>query len=287
MVRPLFLLALALWSAVATASTLGPDGTPGQRFPGRFIWFDLATENPNGARVFYAAVFGWTVREVAGAPRQYALFDNGAGKVGGMFGYARPTDAKVGARWLSLMSVADAAKAAEVVRARGGQVIVEPTAVPGRGRHAVFRDPEGAIFGVLEAEGGDPPDTPVVDGDVFWLDLFSHDPAKAAAFYAAVGGYAVESGQVAGRVRTILSSNGIARAGITRLPLGRDRPGWLPYILVQDIRATLERARKAGGKIIMPPRADILDGNLAVIADPEGGVIGVLDWVDESAGATR
>jgi predicted enzyme related to lactoylglutathione lyase len=289
--RPRLLLAIAavLVSAAAAASPLGPDGTPGQRFPGRFVWFDLATENPAGARAFYGAVFGWKFREAPGAPRAYTIAENAAGKVAGIFEQRRPAGGKVGARWLSLMSVPDAAKAASTVRARGGQVVLEPKTVPGRGTHAVFRDPEGAVFGVLAAEGGDPPDTPVVDGDVFWLDLFSHDPAKAAAFYAEVGGYDVDVGEIAGHQRTILSTRGIARAGIAQVPLAGDPPGWLPYFLVEDLRGTLERARQAGGRLIMAPRPDVLGGNLAVIADPEGGVVGVLDWVDDaaSAGAAR
>ena len=286
--RPRFLYAIAFalcCSTGAIASTLGPDGTAGQRFPCKFTWFDLATENPAGARAFYGAVFGWTFSEVPGAPAGYTLVSNAGGKVAGIFRQQRPAGGTVAARWLSLMSVADAQKAAELVRERGGQVLLAPKSVPGRGTHAVFRDPEGAVFGVLAAEGGDPPDTPVADGDVFWLDLFSHAPAKAAAFYAAVGGCDVNVGEVVGRKRTILSSGGIARAGIAQLPLGADRPGWLPYVLVDDVPATLERARKAGGKLVMAPRPDILEGNLAVVADPEGGVVGVLNWVDNAPAA--
>ena len=148
----------------------------------------------------------------------------------------------------------------------------------GRGSHAVFRDPDGAVFGVLAAEGGDPPDTPVEDGDVFWLDLFSPDPARAAAFYAGLAQYEVSVGEVAGRQRTLLSTNGVARAGVARMPAGANRPAWLPYILVDDVPAAVERALKAGGAVVMAPRTDLLAGNLAVIADREGGVIGIVNW---------
>src|SRR5206468_13011193 len=88
---------------------------------------------------------------------------------------ARPGDASVGARWLALISVPDPVAAAQTIRSLGGSVVLEPRAVPGRGTHAVFRDPEGAVFGVLKSEGGDPPDTPVEEGDVFWLDLRSEE----------------------------------------------------------------------------------------------------------------
>jgi predicted enzyme related to lactoylglutathione lyase len=63
------------------------------------------------------------------------------------------------------------------------------------------------------------------------------------------------------------------------------KPAWLPYILVADVPATLERVRQAKGKVVMEPRATLLEGNLAVIADREGGVIGIVSWI--APGATR
>ncbi len=279
MKRYLLAIAWVLVAAGAAAAPLGPDGTAGQAFPGKFIWFDLATDDPAGARTFYGAVFGWTFTPVKDAPASYTLIENETGKVGGLFKHARPKDAKAGARWLSLLSVRDAAAATRLVREHGGGVLLEPKAIAGRGTHAVFRDPEGAVFGVLAAEGGDPPDTPVEDGDVFWLDLFAHDPAKEAAFYAAIAGYQVDVGEVAGRTRTLLSTDGVARAGVAALPAGADKPGWLPYILVSDVPATLARVVSSGGRVVVAPKPDLLGGNLAVIADPSGGVIGIVNWV--------
>jgi predicted enzyme related to lactoylglutathione lyase len=120
---------LARASALLQASPLGLDGDPGCTLAGKFVWFDLATDDPAGARVFYGAVFGRRFREVDSQRGPYALIEHAAGKVGGMFRHARPQGAPVGSRWLSLISVRDAAKAADYVRQQGGQVIVAPTAV--------------------------------------------------------------------------------------------------------------------------------------------------------------
>ena len=272
-----FILAFLL-SLTAQASPLGPDGVPGQFHSGRFVWFELATENPAAAQEFYGAVFGWKFRAVEGAPTPYAFIENaGGGKVGGMFQRARPAGAPVGSRWLSLLSVRDAEAAARLVRGQGGEVILPPKNIPGRGVHALFRDPQGALFGVLTSIDGDPADDPVADGDVFWVDLFSPDPAKASAFYAALAGYAVTEEPVAeGRKRWVLATEGIARAGIVNAKAGH---GWMPYILVPDVRAAIERARRAGGKAVVVPRPSLLDNQLAVIADPAGGVIGIVNWV--------
>ncbi|MBL0142882.1 MAG: VOC family protein [Betaproteobacteria bacterium] len=278
--RVAIVVLLAVASAFSHASPLGPDGQAGHFHPGKFIWFDLATDDPAGARKFYGAVFGWRFRQTDGGPSSYMIIEHAGGKVGGLFFHARPPRAPVGSRWLSLMAVRDVAKTASEVRQRGGEVVLAPVTVPGRGTHALFRDPQGAVFGVLAAVDGDPPDNAVDDGEVFWLDLFTTDPSRASAFYSGIAGYEVsESDALAGRKRRVLATEGIARAGIVALRPDTFGPGWLPYILVDDVHGTLKRALAAGGKVVVEPRADLLDGNLAVIADPNGGVVGVVDWL--------
>jgi predicted enzyme related to lactoylglutathione lyase len=78
--------------------------------------------------------------------------------------------------------------------------------------------------------------------------------------------------------RAVLASGGYARAGIAPLPASVKQPGWLPYVLVNDVAATLAKVRAAGGRVLVEPRAELLDDNLAVIADPSGGVIGIVNW---------
>jgi len=286
-------LVLAAWLALLSwgvrASSLGPDGTPGHTLPGKFVWFDLATEDPPSARDFYGRVFGWTFTDAPGVPGPYTIISNESGKVGGLLGHARPPGAPVGARWLALVAVPDVERAARATRERGGSVLVAPRDIPGRGTQAMLRDPQGAVFGVLAAVGGDPPDTPVEQGDVFWLDLFTRDPAKAASFYEALAGYEVDVGEVAGRRRTLLATKGIARAGIARMAAAAARPQWLPYFLVDDVNATLERIRAAGGRVVAAPRADVLDGNVAIVADRQGGTFGIVRWPGEepAPGASR
>lgn len=277
--RHFLVAAFASASAAAQGLAPGPLGQPGQRHPGRFIWFDLATDDPQGAHAFYGAVFGWRFRPVPGARADYTLIENDDGRVGGLLRQARPPQARVGSRWLSLISAPDPQHSARVVQQLGGQVLVAPTEVPGRGTQALFRDPQGAVFGVLAASGGDSPDDPVQEGEVFWLDLLTPDPAQAAAFYAAVAGYEVsENAPGVLPRRRILSSQGIARAGVAALPAGVSGPGWLPYILVDDLAAALRLAVAAGGRVVLPPRPQWLHGQLAVIADPNGGVTGLVDW---------
>ncbi len=75
------------------------------------------------------------------------------------------------------------------------------------------------------------------------------------------------------------SAGGFARAGITMpLPTGATQPGWLPYVQVENVAATLKRVTAAGGKILVPPNPEIYGGRLAVVGDSQGGAIGIVHW---------
>lgn len=282
-------LLLLLTSGARAATAFPPIGVAGQYYPGKFIWFDLVTNDLASARQFYGAVFGWQFRTIGDAPASYTLIEDDGQSVGGMFMRAPRPGASTSARWLALISVKDPAQAARYVEEHGGKVIVPPASYPGRGTHALFRDPQGAVFGVLKSDSGDPPDTPVADDDFFWVDLLAPHPAQAAEFYKGLAGYEVDVREVgAGLKRAVLASGGYARAGIAPLPAPVKQPGWLPYVLVDDVAATLAKVRAAGGKVLVEPRAELLDDNLAVIADPSGGVLGIVNWNPASiAGSTH
>lgn len=263
----------------SSAADYPPIGTPGQHHPGKFVWFDLVTDDPATARRFYGAVFGWQFYSIDGAPASYTVIENDGRNIADMFRHAPPPNAKSTARWLALISVDDPAQTVQYVERQGGKVIVPLATIAGRGTHALFRDPQGAVFGVLRSDTGDSPDAPVADGDFFWLDLLARDPAQAAKFYRGLAGYEISQTELDdGMTRTVLASGGYARAGIAAMPAAVKQPGWLPYVLVEDVAGTLEKARAAGGTVLVEPRADLLDGNVGVIADPRGGVLGVVNW---------
>jgi predicted enzyme related to lactoylglutathione lyase len=284
------LLAAVLWGGAPAHG-----GENAGHYPGKFVWFDLVTDDLAVVRQFYGTVFGWKFRTVGKPPASYTLIENAGEDIGAMFYRARPAGASNSARWLCLISVPDPAQSVRYVEQHGGAVIVPPAMIAGRGTHALLRDPQGAVFGVLKSESGDRPDSPVASGDFFWADLLAPDPAKATEFYVGLAGYEASDGEVNTNVKRVsLSSGGYARAGIVPLPQAVKQPGWLPYVLVDDVAGTLKKAIAAGGRALLQPRADLLDGNLAVIADPRGGVLGIVNWPagsegtgSESTGSTK
>ena len=254
-----------------------------KHIPGKFVWFELVTGDPVAAQRFYGSVFGWTYQKVSGAAENYALVRNQGRAIGGIFRPAVPSGRTVGARWLSYASAANLEQTVKDMTATGASVLVRPTKVAGRGMHALVADPQGAIVGLMQSESGDPPDDPVAAGDFFWVDLYARDPEAAARFYKQLG-YDVFIEDVTGDDRLILSSKGIARAGIMRLGPGDGDPLWLPYVQVDDVPTTLARVRASGGKVLRAPEPAVLDGQFAVFADPQGAVLGILHWPLTSTG---
>ncbi len=276
----------ALHAVTAAAAPVLPaisEPATHKHVPGKFIWFDLVAADTAAAQRFYGAVFDWKFQSVRGSAEHYAVIRNEGTPIGGVF---RSSDAASGARWLSYASVADMDNAIFRMTAGGAQVLVPATQVAGRGRHAVLRDVQGAIVGLLQSASGDRVDAPVAPGEFFWVDLYARDAAAAARVYQDLG-YDISSDEISGDDRLLLAAGGYARAGIMQLPEGASEAGWLAYVQVDDVPATLARVRAAGGKILREPDPKILNGQLAVLADPQGGVLGVMHWPSDSEEAQQ
>ncbi len=272
------------------AATLAPAAPPnipainqaptGLQLTGKLIWFDLLTQNAAGAKKFYGPVFGWKFSDPTTGPKgDFSVISVGSERIGGIYQRNQPAKSGPANRWLTFISVPDAAAAARYAESHGGKIVSGPTSVPARGTHVILRDPEGALFGVLKSDSGDPIDDPAKPGEILWADLFVPKPANAAAFYGGLLGWSLaERSSRAGAEHLVASAGGFARAGITVLPTGAKQPGWLPYVQVENVGATLKRVTNAGGKVLVAPRPEILGGQLAVVADPQGGAIGVVHW---------
>jgi predicted enzyme related to lactoylglutathione lyase len=128
-----------VWQA-AEMDGFGEPGTTGS-----FAWCDLRSTDPDAARDFYAAVFGfaYTPMEMAGpAYATFSLGDDGPpmGGMGDMMGHDN-----VPPHWLVYFAVADADASAASARELGGTAMAEPFDTP-FGRMIPMADPAGAVF---------------------------------------------------------------------------------------------------------------------------------------------
>jgi predicted enzyme related to lactoylglutathione lyase len=112
--------------------------------PGEICWMELMVDDPSQVIPFYGDLFGWRFSEpmdVNGGV--YRSFENGGEKLGGIF--KRPADVPpMPPAWMVYFSVASVDAAAERVKALGGCIMVEKTAIPSTGFFACIADPTGA-----------------------------------------------------------------------------------------------------------------------------------------------
>jgi predicted enzyme related to lactoylglutathione lyase len=124
---------------------------PGARLvnvPGALTWNELNTGDVEAAAAFYRDAFGWTVDPVPGAEPAYWSVQVDGRKNGGM----RPLDPEApGPYWLVYFASGDAEETAGRVEQLGGRVLISPTPVPA-GRFAVFADPQGGVFAVVDGD---------------------------------------------------------------------------------------------------------------------------------------
>ena len=229
------------------------------------------------AQAFYAGVFGWTFT----ASGENALATTGGRTVAGLFHRARPKDSAGHPRWVGFFSVNDVTKAQTAVTNAGGTVVLAPRSVPAHGELAVFADHEGAMFGVLKSGSGDPEDYLPNPGEWIWMQLLSRDAVKAGEFYHNISGCEVIANPATGQAGSyLLTSGGYARAAVRTIPADNTdvRPTWLPYVRVASVAATVAQATSLGGAVLVAPKPEVLDGHMAVIADPTGAAIGILEW---------
>jgi len=248
------------------------------RLPGKFVWADLVTDDVLVAQKFYTAMFGWKVYDYGG----YLVGHSDDRPLCGMFQRPRPKDKPESKpRWFGYISVGSVEKARRAVTQAGGRVLAEPKKLPKRGEQAVFADPEGAVFGVIKSSAGDPEDFLAEPGEWIWIQLLSRDARKAAEFYRAVSGYQIVENTQSNRLSDyVLTSEGYARGTIRTMRNAdtKTQPTWLPFVRVKNLTESVTLAKQLGGKVLVEPKPEFLEGKVAVIADPTGAALGILEW---------
>jgi predicted enzyme related to lactoylglutathione lyase len=115
-------------------------------------------------------------------------------------------------------------------------------------------------------------------GRFVWYELLTSDPKAAQAFYGKVVGWGAQDAQMA-TPYTLFTLDGVPVGGLEALSEEARRsgapPGWLGLVAVADVDATVAKATSLGGKVVVPPAEVPNNGRFAVIADPQGAVIGI------------
>ena len=118
------------------------------------------------------------------------------------------------------------------------------------------------------------PDYPT--GTPSWIEVFTHEPERAAEFYAALFGWEVQdSGPEFGNYRTF-HLDGRLVAGCMQNTMPPEVPNvWFTYFATPDAAATVAAARAVGSDVQVEPEAIGDMGTMAVLSDTAGAMIGL------------
>lgn len=253
------------------------------------IWYELGTSDLDGAKAFYAAIFGWSVEDAGMQGFTYLLASRDADMIAGLMSLGAQTGAPP-PNWTIYFAVDDCDAVAARTEEAGGRVYHQPADIPGTGRFAVLADPQGAVFGILQplpmaegADGGRAFDQQK-EGHGNWNELMTSDPGAAFAFYNGLFGWqktqSVDMGDMG--VYQVFSHDGADIGGM--MGLGQSPvPCWLPYFGTNGVDAAIGRIVEEGGTLVSGPHPVPGGAFIAVAQDPQGAYFAAVGPKDVAA----
>jgi predicted enzyme related to lactoylglutathione lyase len=125
-------------------------------------------------------------------------------------------------------------------------------------------------------------------GKIVWHDLITRTPAESRKFYEELFGWDfVAVGSVLGfgdnDTYSVIRNNGHLIGGMidaNSLKSSEDISQWVTLMSVTDINAAVEKFTQQGGTVFTPPTNLAQRGQIAVVADPTGALLGLLQTRD-------
>jgi predicted enzyme related to lactoylglutathione lyase len=248
---------------------------------GSFIWYELITPDPEGAKAFYDAVIGWNIdAKPAPGPVEYRMIGRSDG--GNAGGLLRLTDEmkQHGAKptWLGYIAVDDVDASVSSIEKDGGKALMPANDIPDVGRIAMVADPQGVPFYVMKPTppaGNEDKVSDVFSPDqlqrVSWNELATRDQKAALDFYTSHFGWTKGDTMPMGEMGDyqLITRNG-GPLGAMMTAAAENPPRWRFYIRVPNTDAAAEKVRANGGTIVHGP-AEVPGGDRILIGtDPQG-----------------
>lgn len=250
--------------------------------PGSFIWYELMTTDPDGARAFYEAVVGWRIvggPDPAGGIEYRHILRSDGGSNGGVLKLNEDMT-RNGARpcWLGYLHVADVDAATAAIVADGGRVLM-PKATLDVGAIAMVADPGGVPFYVMTPVP--PADRPDAASDVYdrmavqhvsWNELHAPDIEAAKAFYARHFHFEYNDKMPMGELGDywFIDHGGQTIGAMMQKPPSAPAGGWNFYIRVPSIAAAIDTVKTGGGQVVHGPM-EVPGGDWIINGvDPQG-----------------
>ena len=253
--------------------------------PGEFCWVDLSSPDTEASAKYYGELLGWKAEsagpvEETGGYGFFILDGKQTAGYGPIMSEGQPP------AWSSYVCVADADETVAKVKNAGGTVLFDPVDLPAdSGRMAVCQDSGGAVFSIMQPKQHHGAQLVNEVGTWTWNQLSTRDLEGAKKFYGDVFGWTLEKGEGATEDAPYFMwqvdgqkwEEGLGGA----MEMGDDFPpevpsNWLIYVAVENADAAIEKTTGAGGQVMLPV-TEIPVGKLAVLTDPQGAALGIIE----------
>lgn len=238
--------------------------------PGQFCWFELATNDQNGASSFYSDLFGWNANHVPISENYvYTMMEKNGKQAAAVYAMG-PDEQGMPPHWRIYIAVEDVNATTSKAESLGAKIIVPPFDVMEFGKMAAIQDPTGAVFMIWQALQH--PGAGVVDepNSFCWYELNTNDTGRAAEFYTKLFGWTAngESGYIH------WEKDGKSIGGMMKIQpeWGPMPPNWMAYVMVGSADDSANKAKSLGGNVMMGPQDIPGTGRFAVMTDPQGAV---------------
>lgn len=243
---------------------------------GLFSWYDIMAVDETVTNPFYTALFGWDFTVEPRPSDGYRMIGYQEQGLGGSL----PFETESGrSAWMGYIQITGLE--AKVARARelGATIFVELMEIPGVGKFAVLDDPTGGAIYLYEIVPDYRARSTGYDrgpGFIIWNELITNDLAAAADFYRDIAGWELVPLSGGTNPYTVAKVDGAPVAGLFQPADPPAASSWILSVNTDDIDATISRAIDLGGKVIHPANTVPGVGRTAWIADPTGGIIGLM-----------
>ena len=235
--------------------------------PGTPSWVDLTTPDLQAALRFYGGLFGWEFEDAGEEAGHYNMAVVRGLRVAGL-GPAQE-GAPPFAYWTTYLSGSDVDAHASAIGDAGGKVLFGPLDVMGQGRMLVAQDPEGAAFGIWQAQAHTGAQLANENAALTWNERMTRDLEGMTHFYGAVFDYTFEDlPDTPASTYQLIKVGSSVVGGMFNMPDERP-PQWLVYFQLDDVDTGLERAQELGGQVLRDP-VDSPYGRYAPVQDPQG-----------------
>lgn len=235
--------------------------------PGSISWHEFHSAQPDASARFLSEILeGDVITRSRGEASEYTtVMSQGLHVAGGVH-----LDVDEDPHWSTYLRVPNVDVVCELALECGGSVRHEPSGILGLDRRAVISDPTGATLTVIS--GGDDRRT-IGSGSLGWDELRSTEPMVSVRFWCSLFDWTASPLPNGRDTQTMVFVNGgRAVASLEKTTATERESRWLPIATVhrENFNATLQRAKRAGASMRVPPSAHAVLSNIAIMVDRRG-----------------